>query len=174
MNKSVIWIHAGSRDRLEKSFRDVLDAIGIQYSPEIDCLRIVEDWLREEKNGPWLMIVDNVDDTEVIFSPLGTEPSSPTQLLSCIPNVDHGSVLFTTRWKAVAQKVTRKDHVQIGEMTEQDAKNLLKSYLGDECEELPHVDVLLEELGYIPLAITHAAALMSEKLISISDYLESY
>ena len=174
MNKSVIWIHAGSRDRLEKSFRDVLDAIGIRYSPEIDCLRIVEDWLREEKNGPWLMIVDNVDDTEVIFSPLDTEPSSPTQLLSCIPNVDHGSVLFTTRWKAVAQKVAKKDHVQIGEMTEQDAKNLLKSYLGDEYEESPHVDVLLEELGYIPLAISHAAALMSEKLISISDYLESY
>lgn len=123
------------------------------------------------------MIIDNVDDANVIFDSSDEEPSSSkTRLLSCIPEVDQGSVLFTTRSKVVASKITGKgpNHVELGQMAPKEGRELLKSYLGSSYEESNDVDELLRELGHIPLAITHAAALMNTKEWSISDYLESY
>jgi hypothetical protein len=64
------------------------------------------------------MIVDNVDDLNVIFS-RSTEDGplkNKSQLLSCIPQVSHGSVLFTTRWRHVANNITKRDHICLAEM----------------------------------------------------------
>ena len=136
---------------------------------------MVEDWLKEPRNGPWLMIVDNVDDVDVIFSRTTGDGSSKDklQLLSCIPEVSHGSVVFT-KWKHVAKNITKRDHVHICEMTEEQGVKLIKSHLGGDYDSSPDITALLGELGHIPLAITHAAAFMSENTIGVSEYLETY
>ena len=120
------------------------------------------------------MIVDNVDDPAVIFNSTGNEETSAPSLQSCIPDVNGGCVLFTTRWKGVAQKITKKNHIQVNEMTAQDAKNLLKENLSDGFEESSDLEDLLDELGHIPMAISHAAAFMNQNFMSVSDYLETY
>ncbi|KAH7362469.1 hypothetical protein B0T11DRAFT_280856 [Plectosphaerella cucumerina] len=174
--KSVIWIHAGSRDRLEKGFRDVLGRLDIQPDNSVEPMRVVETWLRDPKNGPWLMVVDNVDDFDVVFSKTDEEPTP--HLLSCIPEVAHGSVLFITRWKAVAQKLTRRDHVHLGEMSDAQGVDLIRSYLGSDLDGGPETEekarALLSELGHVPLAIAHAAAFMREYSTDIAEYLELY
>lgn len=174
--KSVIWIHAGTRDRLENGFRGMLKSIDVEPDSNVDPFRVVEAWLRDPKNGPWLMVVDNVDDTDVVFSE--TSGAAPSQLLSCIPEVSHGSVIFITRWKAVAQKLTRKDHVHLGEMSDAQGTELIRSYLGSDLDDSSETEELtkelLRELGHIPLAITHAAAYMRMCCTGVADYLESY
>ncbi|KAM0281199.1 hypothetical protein ACHAQH_003629 [Verticillium albo-atrum] len=177
--KSVLWIHAGNKVRLEKGFRDVLGHLDIQLAPNVDPFRVVETWLRDPKNGPWLMVVDNVDDVDVVFSEKDENGSS--SLLSCIPEVSHGSVLFVTRWKTVAQRITKRDHVHLGEVTDEQGIEIIKSYLGSQYDDSPQskeVTIkLLEELGHIPLAITHAAAYMREyatEVSPVSEYLQLY
>ncbi|KAM0331405.1 hypothetical protein ACHAQA_003078 [Verticillium albo-atrum] len=177
--KSVIWIHAGTKDHLEKGFREVLGLLDIQPAPNVDPFRVVEAWLRDPKNGPWLMVVDNVDDVDVVFSEKDGNGSS--NLLSCIPEVSHGSVIFVTRWKTVAQRITKRDHVHIGEVTDDQGIEIIKSYLGDQYDDSPETreatKKLLDELGHIPLAITHAAAYMREyatEVSPVSEYLELY
>ncbi|KAH6686650.1 hypothetical protein F5X68DRAFT_231993 [Plectosphaerella plurivora] len=174
--KSVLWFHAGSRDRLEKGFRDVLGSLDIQPDNNVEPLRVVETWLRDPKNGPWLIVVDNVDDIDVVFSKTDEDPAP--HLLSCFPEVAHGSVLFITRWKAVAQKLTRRDHFHLEEMTDSHGVDLLRSYLGSDLDDSPETEELAKELlgdlGHIPLAIAHAAAFMREYSTDIAEYLELY
>ncbi len=174
--KSLLWIQASSAEHLDKSFRDALDRLDIKPSPDIDPFKVVEDWLRKPQNGPWLMIVDNVDDLDVIFSRSTQESPSKDklQLLSCIPHVPHGSVLFTTRWKHVANNITTRDHICLSEMNEEQGVCLIKSRLGEAYEHSTDTKAFLEELGYIPLAIMHAAAFMSENGVGVSEYLETY
>jgi hypothetical protein len=35
--------------------------------PKADVLRLVRSWLCDKRNGRWLMVVDNADDTSIFF-----------------------------------------------------------------------------------------------------------
>lgn len=43
--------------------------------PKVNTLQLVSDWLTDEDNGSWLMVLDNADDTEVWIEPAIQEPS---------------------------------------------------------------------------------------------------
>jgi tetratricopeptide (TPR) repeat protein len=149
--------------------------LGIPEAPGIEVSRVVERWLRSESSGRWLLIVDNVDNEDVIFEKReGDEDGTVAlDLLSCLPKVDHGSILFTTRYKKIAQMLT-KEFIEIDEMTEEEAVQLLKKNLTNEDFSSNDVNLLLEELCYIPLAISHAAAFMRVNSQPISEYLDMF
>jgi tetratricopeptide (TPR) repeat protein len=170
--QSILWIHASTKDRFNQSFRDILALLGIPENPDIDVERLVGNWLEDESNGKWLMIVDNVDDEDVVFDRTRGAPAKST-IVPCIPKAAHGSVLFTTRYKKIAIK-TADDVVSLIEMTEEEANLLLKQTLKDEYKETEDYKPLIEELGFIPLAISHAAAFMRENDIGLSEYMELY
>lgn len=170
--QSILWIHASTRDRFNQSFRDILTLLGIPENPNIDVERLVGNWLEDESAGRWLMIVDNVDGEDVVFDKSLAAPSKST-IVACIPKVEHGSVLFTTRYKKIAIK-TADEIVGLIEMTEEEANLLLKQTLKNDYVESADYKPLIEELGYIPLAINHAAAFMRENDMGLSDYLELY
>ena len=56
--------------------------------PKVDVLRLVRNWLCDETNGPWVMVLDNADDVETFFpsqqltqnEPSGGSPASLTNL----------------------------------------------------------------------------------------------
>lgn len=170
--QSILWIHASTRDRFNQSFRDILTLLGIPENPNIDVENLIGSWLEDESAGRWLMIVDNVDDEDVVFDKhLGALTKST--IVACIPRVEHGSVLFTTRYKKIAIK-TADEIVGLIEMTEEEANLLLKQTLKDDYVDTADYKPLIEELGYIPLAISHAAAFMRENEIGLLDYLELY
>jgi hypothetical protein len=172
---SIIWIHASNPRRLEQSYRDVLSKLSIPESPDTNVKLLVENYLREKKNGKWLMIVDNVDDENVVLEKREEEDglTGKLQMLSCIPKVPHGVVLFTSRYKKVAMRLTN-ELIEIKQMSDEEGTELLKSSLNDDFSDSKDIKTLLEELGYIPLAITHAAALMRENCMDIAGYLDIY
>lgn len=138
-------------------------------------LRLVKDWLQDRGNGQWLMIIDNVDNDDVIFEKDEDKNTTPAglKLLTCIPKVEHGLVLFTSRYKRLAARLTSQ-LVELHEMPDEEARELLKGHLVDQHFDAKDAELLLEELGHIPLAITHAAAFMRQNSMAISEYLELY
>ena len=65
----VFWVHASTRARFEEAYRDIADRLQLpgRSDPKANVLRLVSDWLRDEANGQWVMVLDNVDDVEMFF-----------------------------------------------------------------------------------------------------------
>jgi hypothetical protein len=69
----VFWVQASNIATFTQSYREITEAAKIpgRDDPKTDTLELVSRWMKDEKNGPWLMIVDNIDDSKLFFSPLG-------------------------------------------------------------------------------------------------------
>jgi len=76
----VFWVHAGSVASFTQSYREITEAAKMpgRDDPKIDTLDLVLRWMKDERNGPWLMIVDNNDDSELLFAPLGSAGTDQT------------------------------------------------------------------------------------------------
>ena len=139
----------------------------------------VRDWLSEESNCLWLLVLDNMDDVDIIFRPQnhscsGSKKHTHEPLVNWLPRSSVGSVLVTTRDRRLGDRLVpgqRPIAVELFEM--KDAKCLLSKrvQLDDEIDEaLSHE--LLSTLDFLPLAITQATAFLVENQISIADYLD--
>ena len=91
----VFCAHASNTARLEQSLR---------RDPQADVFKLVHDWLRDAKNGRWLLVLDNADDVAVLSPTVdGNKLGSGLQHLSrYLPSSRHGSVLVTSRTKRAA------------------------------------------------------------------------
>lgn len=69
----VFWVQASNTATFTQSYREITEAAKIpgRDDPKTNTLELVSRWMKDERNGPWLMIVDNIDDSELLFSPLG-------------------------------------------------------------------------------------------------------
>jgi hypothetical protein len=65
----VFWVHASTRARFEEAYKDIAERLELpgRNDPKTDVLRLVRNWLSDESNGQWTMILDNVDDIETFF-----------------------------------------------------------------------------------------------------------
>jgi tetratricopeptide (TPR) repeat protein len=169
---SIFWVHAAKKDLFNEGLLAILDELEIQHSADTNIHSVFEDWLMNRTNGRWLLIVDNVDTEDVLNQNIG---KGSFKLLSCIPKVEHGKVLFTSRYKRLAIKVA-DDIVRLDQMSSGEAFDLLKAGLREQYSDDQEADAprLLEELSYIPLAIAQAAAYMRQNGDSIADYLDLY
>jgi hypothetical protein len=151
--------------------------------PEADILRLVSNWLCDEANGHWIMIVDNADDPSVFFnqgdgsaskdgSTSVPQANSISDFLSQSPN---GSILITSRNRELAYKLTEStsDIINVNPMDHDHALALLEKKLGPNLEGNDATE-LLQTLDYMPLAITQAAAYISQRAprITLSRYLQ--
>lgn len=135
------------------------------------------EWLSEPTTEQWLMILDNADDPDVFFtkqesSEMEVEPTRP--LISYLPEVSQGSILITTRDSRMGKRLGSKGTpVVVGYMDLQEGQELLRSQL-DQADSLNFEDskALIDALGYIPLAITQAAAFIEQNNRTIVEYLE--
>ncbi|KAJ4352524.1 uncharacterized protein N0V89_007873 [Didymosphaeria variabile] len=147
--------------------------------PKADILRLVYNWLSHNRNRHWLMIVDNADDESVFFksraASISDEPEDLPILSDFLPQSPNGSILFTSRNRDVAYKLTGDfdSIIEVNPMSEDDALALLRKKLGsiarqDEATELIHA------LDSMPLALTQAAAFIKQRKprMSISKYTE--
>jgi hypothetical protein len=97
----VFWVHAGHSDRFLQAYREIAKVAEIpgRDDPKADILGLVYSWLRNDQNGPWLMILDNVDESAILMKPLTSLQSA---LIQFIPQVPHGKILVTSRDRAAA------------------------------------------------------------------------
>jgi hypothetical protein len=131
----VFWVHAGTRARVEEGYRRIADTTKMDGwdNPKADLLRLVRNWLCDESNGRWVMVVDNADDSAVFFPLLDTAQATAVEPLSdFLPQSPNGSILITSRSQDVARRLTgRGDYlVEVKSMDEGEALALLRTKLG--------------------------------------------
>ncbi|KAF2813025.1 TPR-like protein [Mytilinidion resinicola] len=177
----VFWVHAGTQARFEEGYRRIAETTRMDGldNPKVDVLRLVHNWLCDESNGRWVMIVDNADDSAVFFPPHhGTQSagvSSPGQaaVSDFLPQSLNGSILITSRSRDLAYGLTgnHASIVEVNPMDESDALTLLQKKLSCNVNKDDAVE-LLHSLDYMPLAITQAAAYIKQRAprITISRY----
>ena len=141
-----------------------------------DVKSLIKTHLSQEGIGRWLLIVDNADDLEALYTrpnESGESFGSPA-LANYLPFSRLGSILLTTRNHKVAVKHADVDIVTVKEMSESESLKLLEESLIDKALITEKSTTqLLKLLTYLPLAIKQAAAFINQEQVSIYEYVEA-
>lgn len=183
----VFWVHASNAARFEQSFQEIADRVNIPgwRSLKADIFKLVHDWLRDEKKGRWILILDNVDDARLLVeAPVsgqetqtgGRDNSFTKSLWANVPLSQNGSVLITTRTRSAALKlVEESDMVTVEPMDKEHAVALFDKKLGIQSNRRNTTE-LVTALEYMPLAIVQAAAYISQRAprCIVPQYMEKF
>lgn len=169
---SIFWCNAATVARFEESLNRIATQCGLVSKEQAtDSFAVLKDWLEFRHQGPWLMVVDNVDDQDAFFSTQMRTGKIPSE---CIPHCARGSLIFTTRSSDVAFDVANPAKpIMIREMQVAEGLELSKKRLPNDTPQELLVE-LVEVLEFIPLAITQASAFMAKRRKGVRPYLELY
>lgn len=164
-----LWIHPSNVNRFNESLYKLADDLKIRgrSDPKANILQLVCDWLRDTRNGKWVLVLDNVDDAGFLLEPPTVQsenqsgirrPTTSLPRMKYWPSDRHGSIILTSRRKHMVQRLVHHRHILVvNPMPEQHALTLLTNKLGK--SESPTMMVkLATALDHMPLAMTQAAA----------------
>lgn len=119
-----------------------------------------------------MLVIDNVDDIEILDQYLPSD-NGPKTLLRLIPHRQHGKIMVTTRDRRVGERLAvRGRTVNVPPMSLSEGRKLLASYLPSARDyEQGGLNELVETLDCLPLAISQAAAYMTENYMDVAEYL---
>ena len=171
---SIFWVPATNSESLQQAYLEIgrqLRIPGLEQKQD-DVKKLVQRYLSDESAGRWLLIFDNADDIDMWINRDGAKDASPG-LIDCLPQSNQGSLVFTTRSRKVAVKLTQQNVIEVSEMDEDLARQLLRKSLINQDLVQNHQDTvnLLKQLTFLPLALVQAAAYINENGITLSDYL---
>lgn len=177
-------MYASNSTRFKQAYSDIAERVELpgRNNGGADILRLVFNWLCDERNGRWFMILDNVDDPDVLFARGGSDMSRSTigeeALANFIPQSANGRILITSRnSRAASQLLDIGDvNIKIEPMGEKEALTLCRTRLEIPSAIEPDAVKLVKALDYIPLAISQSCAYIRVKRprLSISRYLELF
>jgi hypothetical protein len=111
----VFWVHASNAARFEQAYTNIAAKIELpgRDDPKADILRLVYYWLCDERNGRWLMILDNADDNRVFSTSADSDgvahraeaSREAAPLESFLSQSSNGWILVTSRDFIVAVKL---------------------------------------------------------------------
>lgn len=166
-------MHASTVSRFRQAYRDIARQLLITgwNNPEADTLQLVYEHLKNKTNRRWLLVLDNADDADMFF-PSSKMPGRPAGMARHIPHNSYGSIIITTRDARVGRKLANgEEPIPVSHMTMQEAKVMMRSRVSESyCES--DLERTLHSLGFLPLAITQAAAFVTETQITLSKYLD--
>jgi hypothetical protein len=172
-NCSVIWIPATNMESLHQAYLETARQLSIPGWEDdmADVKRLVQDYLNKESAGQWLLVFDNADDIDMWISKTRSEAGS-SRLIGYLPRSEQGCIVFTSRDRKTAVKLAHHSVVEVPEMNEDTAIQLLQKCLinPDLANNGPDTKALLEELTYLPLAIVQAVAYINENGIAFAEY----
>ncbi|KAN0070697.1 hypothetical protein V8E54_010862 [Elaphomyces granulatus] len=165
---SIFWIPSTSIEMVEQAYMSIGKHLGLRAVTPAEMKMRVKAHLSSEKAGPWLLIVDNVDDRSIWL----TSDRSPV-LNTYLPQSKYGFVLFTSRNQQLATKLVGPDMINICQMDDKMAIDLLRASLIDKNLVNDHQTTtqLLHQLSCLPLAITQVASYINETGTSVATYL---
>jgi len=167
-------VHGGSTARFVEGFRNIAERTKVPGwdQPDVDILKLVYNWLCDEANGRWLIIIDNADDISVFARRAdgregvedGVAGSKSAALLDSLPQSPNGAILVTSRSREAAFRLTGNyaDIIRVPPMDKAHALALLRNKLEGSFKQDDGA-ALVEALDYIPLAISQAAAYISQR-----------
>ncbi|GIK00850.1 hypothetical protein Aspvir_004879 [Aspergillus viridinutans] len=165
---SIFWIPCTSYENIEQAYLSIASSLGMMDIKPAEVKEQVKTFLSQEHAGKWLLIFDNADDIEMWTK--GSKTTPP--LKDILPQNEDGHILFTSRNRKLAVKLASQEVLSIPEVDPNTAKEIFdklliqKGLLQDDCA----TTALLEQLGFLPLAISQAAAYINENQISLSEY----
>ncbi|KAK8016096.1 P-loop containing nucleoside triphosphate hydrolase [Apiospora rasikravindrae] len=173
----VFWIHASTAPRVEEAYRGIAERLNLpgRSNPNANVCQLVNNWLCDEGNGRWVLILDNADDAEV-FSPQRRLQDASTPLGSYLPQSRNGSILVTSRNRDAALRIVgdTRHVLQVQAMAKDQALQLLQNKLHTTANDDDMLD-LLDALDCIPLAITQAAAYINRRSrTTVHSYLDEF
>jgi hypothetical protein len=120
----------------------------------------------EEK---WILIFDNADEMGMWVT---GNPSAPP-LKNIIPRGENGHVLFTSRTRQLALKLAGSNVVSVPDVDPKTGKEIFRNLLmrKDLLDDDHVTGALLEQLSFLPLAISQAAAYINQTDISLTRYM---
>ena len=168
-NGHVFWVHGGSKSRFESDYRNIarlLDLPG-REDPDVNALRLVTDWLSDEGNGSWLMVLDNADDRDLWLGPqrkAAQDKSASIPLIHNLPRCVAGGLLVTTRDRQLGHQLLERKHqpLPISRLEPKDAQSLLSIKLSDQQLRPEGIEKLAEELEYLPLRLRRLLHILSK------------
>ena len=180
-------MHASNATRFNQSYREIADQVKIpsRSNPQANIFKLVHDWLRNEKNGKWFLVLDNCDDAGVLLeahtqSPMaharGLNSHSTQPLFAYLPPSQNGAILVTTRSRSVALKLVEdNDIITVKPMDKVHALALFEKKLGRKSEK-KDANKLVAALEFMPLAIVQAASYISRTAprCSVRQYIEEF
>lgn len=119
-------------------------------------------WLAKPQNSRWLLIFDHADHTSV------------SQLAQYFPVSQHGVIIITSRNRNFVGSLT-KQGVSIGVLDPQGAASLLLDSAGIDTssnKDTTSATKIVQDLGYLPLAITQSGSYIRKSSRSLSSYLK--
>jgi tetratricopeptide (TPR) repeat protein len=172
-------VYAPTAARFTQSYHGIARKLrlGGSNDPQVDVCELVCDWLEEEEQEQWLMILDNVDDIDALHGGAQNEGLAKPMIEYLPRRLSANKLLVvTTRDRDVAEELVDGDcggPVIIGPFSQQQSQELLGAKMRHKQDLLNRelVDRLLKALAYVPLAITQAAAFMNRNGVSVSGYL---
>ncbi|KAJ0358885.1 hypothetical protein COL26b_014445 [Colletotrichum chrysophilum] len=158
----VFWVHGSTKATFEESYRSIADVLALprHHDPDVDVLVLVRDWLQREDVSPWLMIIDNADDIQMLFSKRNGEKP----ITSYLPKRENSKILITSRNSDAAERLTGnvKMIYTVPTMENEQALQLLQKKLGQDVNKAAALR-LSRTLECIPLAVNQAAAYINKR-----------
>ena len=194
---SVFWLDASSPDQLRGCLEMAAAHCGLSRPDDTSTvvLERFDRWLLDGNNGHWLMIVDGANDMQIMLGSsddnlpgkqgTGRPPLLPKIIGHQIPAAAHGKVLFTTNNRSLGNMLAAQDFLlEVHDMKPQDACTLIRKQL--ESDVLANssarnqcitwldtdLEILAENLEYLPLALAQAAAYIRQNQMSVQNYLQ--
>ncbi|CEJ92448.1 hypothetical protein VHEMI08099 [[Torrubiella] hemipterigena] len=161
----VLWVHASSLARFKESYQDIAERLHLpgRNDSQQNVLQLVHRWLTNDDNGPWLMVIDNADDRDILYQPTSLS-ASEQPLASYVPKTGQGCLLVTSRSERAAEMLVGEDSLfSVLVMEIDQSKDLLRARLGEKLYDDSIAADLINALGYLPLAIVQAASFIKRR-----------
>jgi hypothetical protein len=153
----LVWITASSRDAILSGYaRLAHDLTGFEDASTEEAVQRVLAWFAATKTR-WLVVLDDVQspgDVRALWPPVTTT----------------GQVVATTRRRDAALRGYRRRVVEVGLFTPAESSSYLATMLADHPHLLEGAVDLAEELGHLPLALTQAAAYLTDRDLTCAAY----
>ncbi|KAL4869611.1 hypothetical protein BDV12DRAFT_196239 [Aspergillus spectabilis] len=160
---TIFWIPCTSIENIDKSYVDIARELGEEDVNPVNARELVHTHI-SGRATKWLLVLDNLDDWDIWEA-----------IKDGLPESSHGYVLATTRSNIVAYQVAYYDLMPIRKPEKEDAIDMLRRKLtnADLLKDERTTIALLEQLAYLPLAISQAAAYLDQRPgLTLSDYLD--
>ncbi|KAK6523423.1 hypothetical protein TWF281_001405 [Arthrobotrys megalospora] len=180
----ILWVHAADPGTIDTSARRILKELIAHYATEydggpnfttiarnlripgqIDSLgeptgdaaqnpwRCIQNWMMREGNSQWCLVLDSVD----------TE-SDLCRAIELLPPCAYGHVIITSR--------IRVPDAEIITVPELDKASSITLLLGDKTGDVVSAERVAEMLGYLPIALSQAAAYVKKRGLGFTQYLD--
>ncbi|OJJ83550.1 uncharacterized protein ASPGLDRAFT_173020 [Aspergillus glaucus CBS 516.65] len=165
---SIFWIPCTSYEAVEQAYIAIAQMVGIQDAKPAEMKNCIKAYF-SQMDGKWLLIFDNADDLDMWME----DTSTTSALKDTLPHNTQGCIIFTTRNRKLAVKLASSDVIHVRELDERTGVEFLeKSLIQENLLNNHHAMItLLEQLTFLPLAVSQAAAYMNENGVGVSDYL---